>query len=145
MESETQATGSPEKIPGWLRDVLETACAAHDLGAPARLGWKAFEEEDTWEAWVYPERVELVGGRNDGEEVTSGHVTVDLSEILASFDEPPHLAWCRSGDIPEISIEGKVEGHDLWLHLLEEAPVDEAATMRFDVNTGTFEDKEMSD
>lgn len=143
MAEKNEPIADREHLPHWLKEVCETACAAFDLGAPGHIGWRTVEEDKSWEAWVYPTRTELVGGRNDGEEVTSGHRSVDLSEILEGFDEPPHVEWCHYTDqIPEVSIEGKVEGHDLWLHILEEAPEDVEPTMRFDVNTGTWEDRE---
>ncbi len=131
----------PGDIPDWLLRVIQTACASFEAGMYCRIGWGVLFGVDGWEAWIYPTRVEIVGGENDGEELLPSHRTVNLSSITALFDEPPEVDWCHCPDeIAEVSIDGQVQGHELWLHVQEEPPEDQKATMRFDVNAGTHED-----
>lgn len=100
-----------EDAPKWMREFLENACAALELGAPGHVGWNWVSGTNGWEAWAYPMRVEMVGGRYDGEALLPGHRRVDLSEIAKLFDSPPEMSWSHCGDeTPEVSMEGQVEG-----------------------------------
>lgn len=133
-------------LPDWLRAAIETACSSFELGAPGNIGWSVLFGRDGWEAWIYPTEVEMVGGDRDGEHLLPGLHAVRLSEIVELFDEPPDLSWFLcSAEITEVSIEGHVQGHDVWLHIMEEPPEDAGATAKFDVNSGTLQDLEPRD
>lgn len=135
-----------EDFPDWLREVIESACTAFEVGMPGHIGWSVLFGGDGWEAWIYPTRIEIVGGKDDGEECLPDHRAVNVSGIAALFDEPPDVDWRHSADdITEVSIDGKVKGHELWLHIQEEPPDGVGATVRFDVNTGAYEEKEPRD
>lgn len=133
-------------LPGWLQPVIEAIPNLYELGLPGRIGWSAYFGREGWEIYIYPEAVEMVGGPADGEELIPSPRAVRLSEVIDLFDGLPSIDWCHSWkEITEISVEGKVQGNDLWLHFMEEPPEDVECTSRFDWNTGSFEEKASSD
>jgi len=135
-----------QDIPDWLLKFIQSACETFELGMLSHIGWSVLFGVEGWEAWMYPTPVEILGGRDDGEEVLPSHRAVNISDITVLFDEPPDVDWCHCPDhITEVSIDGRVKGHGLWLHIQEEPPKDMKPTVRFDVNTGTFEDLDPGD
>ncbi len=132
-----------DSIPAWLGDVVETACNSFELSVPGHIGWHAVPDESSWEVWVYPMPVEFVGGAGDGDRGVPGQPFAQLSEVLRLFDEAPHeVDFCQFTDgIPEVSIEGRVLGHDVWLHILQQPPDDVEPETTYDVRTGVLSEK----
>jgi hypothetical protein len=103
------------------------------------LGYRYGEEDGFWEVIVYPTPIELVGGAVDGEVVAPGF-TLDLEGLRSGFDRIVDCCWNALGLVPSegpyLAIEGKFQGHDLFLRILAYAPDDEEPSMKLDSTRG---------
>jgi len=99
------------------------------------LGMRYQEEEGLWEVWIYPTPVELVGGADDGAVVVPGF-SLDLEELRSAFDSISAFGWNALGLHwsvgPHIYFEGVYEGHEVYLQILAQAPLDEEPGMKVD-------------
>jgi hypothetical protein len=122
--------------PEWLDDLLDAVAACVQADSPTGpLGLRYREEDGSWEVWVYPTPVELVGGAHDGEVVLPGF-SLDLEQLRAAFDSVTALAWEALGlndpDGPHVAVEGVFGGREVWLRVLAQAPEDEEPGLKFD-------------
>src|SRR5205085_9272692 len=130
--------GDDSEDPAWLDDFLQavSACVEPD-SSMGPLGLRYQEEEGFWEVQIYPTPVEVVGGAHDGELVAPGF-SLNLEELRSTFDSITDLGWnALELDYPEgphIYIEGRFQGHEVYLEVLAYAPDDEEPGMKFDAN-----------
>ena len=103
------------------------------------LAFRYGEEDGFWEVILYPTPVELVGGASDGEVVQPGF-TLDLEGLRSAFEQIDALSWNSLGfgdsEGPYVAIEGKVQGHTVYLQILAYAPEDEEPGMKLDCSKG---------
>ena len=121
-------------VPPWLDHLVETVAANMEtMGAAGPLAFQYGEEDGIWDVVLYPTRVELVGGALDGEVVEPGF-SLDLEGLRAAFKDVVALTWNSMGyqEGPYISIEGKCQGHHVFLQVLAYAPEDEEPGMKLD-------------
>jgi hypothetical protein len=124
----------------WIENLMEHVAAnmeADSVQGP--LGYRYGEEDGFWEVIVYPTPVELIGGAVDGEVVAPGF-TLDLERLRSGFDHIIDCCWNALGMIPSegpyLAIEGKFQGHDLFLRILAYAPDDEEPSIKVDCRRG---------
>lgn len=72
------------------------------------LSWRFVEDG----LLLAPTLVEIVGGAEDGEMVYP-FFSLDVSHLVAVFDEVPNMHWNTMHD--EFSLEGKIAGEDAWI------------------------------
>lgn len=122
--------------PDWLEALLDVVAGSMESQGPQEtLGFRYGEEDGVWEVFVYPTPVELVGGDLDGAIVSPGFF-IDLEEVRSALDRVVAVQWLASdlSEASEVLIEGVYDGHGVVLHILAEAPEDEAPGMQVDVS-----------
>ncbi len=126
--------------PAWidsLVDVVSECVEPHDVMGP--MGFRYREEDGFWEIAVYPCLVELRGGDADGDVVSPGF-SLGLEPLCSAFDEVVSFHWQPHGLGPfdaadaYIGLEGRYQGHEVWLRVLAEAPEDEEPAVEVDVD-----------
>jgi hypothetical protein len=132
--------GEPSSSPVWLEDLVEHVAMNMEADSVQwQLGYRYGEEAGFWEVIVYPTPIELIGGAVDGEVVTPGF-TVDLDGLRSGFDRIVDFCWSALGltksEGPYLAIEGKFQGHDLFLRILAYAPDDEEPSIKVDCTKG---------
>ncbi len=123
------------QTPSWMESLLEVVAAGTEAQAPSfSMGYRHDEEDGLWEVVVYPIPVQLVGGAEDGTVVSPGF-SLDLEQARAAFEQVAGMQWSVHYhlDGPEISIEGRYQGHEVVLRILAEAPEDEEPGMALDL------------
>jgi hypothetical protein len=132
--------GESSGSPTWLDDLMEHVAVnveADSVQGP--FGCRYGEEAGFWEVIIYPTPVELVGGAVDGEVVAPGF-TLDLEGLRAGFDSIVDSRWNALGLVPGegpcLSVEGKFQGHNLFLRILAYAPDDEEPSIKVDSRNG---------
>ncbi len=130
---------STPSTPAWLESLLEIAAGSTEAHAPPfSMGFRYGEEDGLWEVIVFPIPVQLVGGAEDGTIVSPGF-SMDLEAIREAFEQIAGMQWSVHYhlDGPEISIEGRYQGHEVVLRILAEAPDDEEPGMALDLGEET--------
>ncbi len=125
--------------PSWLESLLEIAAGCTESHTPTfSVGCRYGEDDGLWEVIVYPIPVQLVGGDEDGTIVSPGF-SIDLEALRAAFEQVAGMQWSVHYhlDGPEISIEGRYQGHEVVLRILAEAPDDEEPGMALDLGDET--------
>jgi hypothetical protein len=127
-------------VPPWLDHLVETVAENMEaVNAMGPLGFRYGEEAGFWEVMLYPVPVELVGGAVDGEVVAPGF-TLDLEGLRSAFEQINGFSWnsigFHDGEGPYISIEGKFQGHHVYLQIMAYAPEDEEPGMKLDCSKG---------
>ncbi|MBC8869804.1 MAG: hypothetical protein H8E44_10320 [Planctomycetes bacterium] len=132
--------GESSSSPVWLENLVDHIAMnmeADSVQGP--LGYRYGEEDGFWEVIVYPTPVELLGGAVDGEVVAPGF-TLDLEGLRSGFDRIADSRWNAFGLIPGegpyLAVEGKFQGHDLFLRILAYAPDDEDPSIKVDCTRG---------
>ncbi len=126
-------------VPAWMEPLVEVvanAMTAHYMPGP--LGLRYREEDGSWDVLVYPQRMELVGGRHDGDVVSPGF-SLDLEQVRKVFTRVDGLFWqahplSEQDGGPYVSIEGEYAGREVWLRILAFAPEDEGPADTFNIN-----------
>ncbi len=122
--------------PAWLDELLEAVASCVEPDSPmGPLGLRYWEEDGFWEVWIYPTPVELVGGAQDGAVVLPGF-TLNLVDFQAAFEEVVACVWDALGlDFPEgphVAVEGRFQGHEVYLQVLARPPEDEEPGLKVD-------------
>lgn len=118
-----------DEEPSWLDDLVQ-AVANCIVSQGASIGSRFIVEDDSWQIWIYPMPVEVIGGANDGEIVTPGF-TLELEWLRPAFERIDSTGWNSLGaspaDGPFVWIEGIFQGHEVYVEILAQAPADEEA------------------
>jgi hypothetical protein len=132
--------GESSNSPAWLEELVDHVAMnmeADSVQGP--LGYRYGEDDGFWEVIVYPTPIELVGGAVDGEVVTPGF-TLDVEGLRSGFERIDDCRWNALGLIadegPYLAIEGKFQGHDLFLQILAYPPEDEEPGLKVDSRKG---------
>jgi hypothetical protein len=104
----------------WLEKVLDRLDEALEWHSPGTISWR-FHEDENW-LRLAPSTVELVGGADDGESVYPFY-SLHVSHLIEIFDEPPELRWDTMNN--EFSVEGRIDGDDVWVTFSREPFDDE--------------------
>src|SRR5438552_16990427 len=114
--------------PVWMEALAATVAECLHAHSPmGPLGFRYREEDGVWDLIVYPTPVELVGGAQEATVVLPGF-SLDLYVFLSAFERLTALDWCAQGfgpsdsDGPCVSLEGRYQGHEVWLRVLAEPP-----------------------
>jgi hypothetical protein len=120
--------------PAWLKEFVELIAEAYEC--VSGVGWKWTQGDDEtsakkgplFEVIVYPHLVEV-----QGEVCMPSDIQVDVSTVLDLFEQYDDISMSLgcSEDVDHLSVEGCVDGHDVWLRLLHAPPEGEVPTMRF--------------
>lgn len=71
---------------------------------------------------------------------------MDLKALWSAFDEIVEIHWNahplgpHDQDGAYVAVEGRYQGHEVWLRVLAEAPEDEEPAMQIDPSTIVTED-----
>ena len=115
-------------VPPWLRELADAVAeqiAPADLLSP--IGCHFCELDGRWEISVFASSTEFVGGRRDGRRQQS-KFSLNLLRVLALLDNVQACHWQSRAIAPSdelgahFSVEGKYQGHSVWLRVLAEAP-----------------------
>lgn len=126
--------------PSWLEtlvDIVANCMEAHSPMGP--LEYRYHTEEAFTELIVYPTPVELVGGAEDGAIVIPGF-TLDLEALLSAFEPVEVVSWQAQGmgpydlEGPHLSVEGRYQGHSVWLRVLAGPPQETEPGLRLDTS-----------
>ena len=118
--------------PVWLEALFEAIMNGIEGHSPGTFGYRYgdAEEDDLWEIWLYPTPVELHGGTEDGALVAPGF-SLDIKALCEAFEVVDSLYWTAHSfgphdqDNPSVAIEGRYQGHSVYLRILAYAPEDE--------------------
>jgi hypothetical protein len=97
------------------------------MEAHSPVGSLRFRYYEEGELVLYPASIELLGGEDDGAIVSTGF-SLDIKELISSFDEVDSVKWIAQGFSPydnegaNISIEGIYQGHSVWVRVLAYPP-----------------------
>jgi hypothetical protein len=126
-------------MPPWLEALVELVANAMEAhSALGTLGCRYCHEDDLWEIVLYPTPVALRGGPDD-ETVVSPGFSLDLKQLLETFEEVDAVNWTTQpfgpddSDNPSIAIESRFQGQAVYLQILSEAPPDEPPGLTVDV------------
>jgi len=126
--------------PNWLEtlvDIVANCIEAHNAMGP--LEYRYSLEEEITELIVYPTPVELVGGAVDGAIVVPGF-SLDVLTLQSAFEPVEAVSWQAHGlgphdlEGPHLSVEGRYQGHAVWLRVLAEPPQETAPGLRLDTS-----------
>ena len=127
----------------WLDSLVELAASCMEAHSGlGTVGYRSTEEADLTEVLVYPTPVELVGGEEDGALVVSGF-TLDIQTLTSAFEQVIAIYWYSRSlglyDFPgaNVSIEGRYQGHSVWMQILADPPEDEQPGMKLDTTPQT--------
>lgn len=116
--------------PHWLEQTVNQVTAQfHAVDDLAPIGCHFFHDEslDQWEVTIFVSQTETIGGEYDGKR-TSSRFSVDLMSLSALFSEVRQFSWqaLSMGDDddlgPHVTLEGRVQGNDVWLRIVAEPP-----------------------
>jgi len=132
--------------PAWIEALVEIVgdcIEPHSMVGP--LGFYYGDDEELWAITIYPCLIELVGVGADAE-VVSPTFSMDLKALWSAFDEIVEIHWNAHPLGPHdqngayVAVEGRYQGHEVWLRVLAEAPEDEEPAMQIDPSTTVTED-----
>ena len=98
----------------WVKTALDRLDACLQWESLGGMGWRLIEDGPLI---VAPALIEMIGGRNDGEEVFAAF-SLDLGEFARVFDAPPQIIW--STRERSVSFEGKIGEEDAWIEIRSE-------------------------
>jgi hypothetical protein len=104
----------------WPEKVFDQLDKALEWQSPGTISWR-FHEDENW-LRLGPSVVEVVGGAEDGETVYP-FFSLNISHLIEVFDELPALLWNTMSN--EFSLEGKIDGEDVWITMSREPFDDE--------------------
>jgi hypothetical protein len=118
--------------PAWLEALIEEIMNGIEAHSPGNFGYRYADadEDDPWEILLYPTPVELHGGTEDGALVEPGF-SLDVKAVCDAFDTIDSLYWTAHSfgphdqDNPSVTIEGRYQGHSVYVRILAYAPEDE--------------------
>ena len=128
-----------EPVPAWLDEFIENVAIAYEIWNPTdrAVGWQWSQDEGAFEVLVYPTLVEV-----EGKPCLASDIRIEISQILELFERCTNISMglnCYNDD-DYLSIEGSVDGHDVWLRLLLWPPDgDDAPAARLHAD-GSFEE-----
>jgi hypothetical protein len=152
MTIEIHAT-KPE--PDWIRALVNDVLvdAFQPLGFIGPLGYRVWHPGhldnifDGWQIAVYPVPNEVRGSHpHDGERFVNGFC-LDVGQILRVITDLKSVAWnmptSYNGELdgPELSLQGKFAGKQVWLRIFQMPPSDEPALYYIDPMTGKVQPK----
>ncbi|RMG42100.1 MAG: hypothetical protein D6725_00180 [Planctomycetota bacterium] len=118
-------------IPGWLKELTDAviggvrAADEDAIRVDCHVYYNPFYEQ--WEVTLFLEETEVLGGERDGAIVPTPF-SLDLTELMAVFDEVQHFHWQaqRAGEDddlgPHVAVEGLYAGNNVWLRFLASPP-----------------------
>ena len=126
------------QTPVWIEalvDIVSECIEPHTFMGP--LGFRYREDAAISEISVYPCPIELMGGSEDAE-IVSPLFSLNLQPLWTAFEDRVEFRWHAHSVGPHdygayIAVEGRYEGHDVWLQILAEAPDDEEPAMKVDL------------
>jgi hypothetical protein len=125
-----------EETPAWLNAFLEQVAHSYEMANPSEqaIGTRWFHEDGVYEVVVFPSPVEV-----NGEQCLPSDICIDILRVIGLFAPCDDVTMMFGSDHDHVSVEGKVDVHDVWLHLLNDPPEDAPATSRVHAD-GSFED-----
>ena len=108
-----------------MANAVAQEIAPVDILAP--IGCHYHCADGVWEVTLFVGMTEVVGGRTDGIKRRS-RFSVRLGKLDSIFAEVEHFHWQThtlgsTDDLgPHISLEGKYQGHPVWLRILASPP-----------------------
>lgn len=129
------------ETPDWLDALAEWVMNGIEAHSEAMTSltyrYRQEAESDSWMIILYPSPIEICH-ESDRVRAAPGF-SLDLQSLFAAFDEVTELSWNATGfdsedhDTSSIIIEGRYQGHDLYLEIRADAPDDEPAAMSLDI------------
>jgi hypothetical protein len=128
-------------IPRWLNELIDRVAQAlepHTVSGPLGVRYHRDREDGAWEIAVFPCLVESLGGEEAKRSGCPGFF-LDIQWLQSGFDEIVDVYWNTHGagsqdqDGPFLAVEGRYEGHDVFLRVLAQAPDDELADDKFTI------------
>ncbi len=118
--------------PAWIEALFEEIMNGIEAHSPGNFGYRYgdADEDDLWEILLYPTPVELHGGTDDSALGIPGF-SLDVKAVCDAFDVIDSLYWTAHSfgphdqDNPSVAIEGRYQGHSVYLRILAYAPEDE--------------------
>jgi hypothetical protein len=101
------------------------------------LGLYYGEDEGLWEITVFPCLVELHGDAGETD-VLAPTFSMDLKSLWSAFEDIAEMHWNAHPFGPDghqgayIAVEGRYQGHEIWLSVLAEAPEGEEPAIQID-------------
>ena len=130
-------------LPAWLDTMVEAVVNTLEAHSPmGGCGFRYSPPEtgaDDWAVFIYPTPVQLQGGDADGTLVDPGF-SLDLEVLRDLFDEVVTFHWTAhpfseyDHDHPAVAIEGRFQGHSVYVAIQAYAPEDEPPGLTLDVN-----------
>jgi hypothetical protein len=113
----------------WLDSLLDEVAGCICAESPmANLSLLYRKDEGCWEVDIFPEAVELVGGKDDGA-VVNPLFSIDLDGFRSLFEQVVDFGWNALGsydaDGPYVWLEGQHQGRTVFLRILAEDPRDD--------------------
>lgn len=118
------------EVPAWLKQLADQVAShifAVDILAPLGCHYYHNLARDQWEVTLFVSRSETIGGPRDGQE-TSSRFTMDLCGLQQEFHSLENFFWqpLPLGEDDQLgahlSVEGTVEGRNIWLRVLSQPP-----------------------
>ena len=114
--------------PTWLREFANAVAGTiQPVDVLAPLGCHFHRDGDVWEVSLFASSTEIVGGQQDGN-VRPSRFAVDLAALTGVFEQVQTFHWQvmaanRWDELgAHVSLEGRYQGHAIWLRILSRAP-----------------------
>ena len=95
----------------WINRVFDQLDGCLEFESLGGMSWRLTDEGLLV---IAPSGIEMVGGRDDGEEVFP-FFRLEISELAKLFDEPPDISWSARGQ--SVWFEGKIDGETAWMEV----------------------------
>jgi len=136
-------------MPDWLNELLASVCeACVDMTKGRMSGFScrwAEPENNAWGTWlleIAPSVVEISGGKDDGDTVFD-FMDVDLLALPKCLDEVESFSYDPDyGNAPHLVLDGKKGEQEVVVQVYFEPFEDDEPHSIFDVNLGSWRDKE---
>lgn len=132
--------------PEWIASLADQVSAqiiAVDFLSP--VGCHFHQAEDAWEISLFASQTEILGGPQDGSRRPS-RFHLDLKPLLEIFESVDAVYWQahglgRADELgPHVGVEGRYQGHQVWLRVLAHAPRQFPPGRRSLVHQGLWEE-----
>lgn len=115
-------------LPPAISELVNRICESIDTFTDAaEIACHVNHEDDVCEVSIFPLTQEVIGGAEDGTQLKPAF-SLDLLSVVLAFEHVNSVRWQNAPLAHDdelgnhIVIEGEVEGYQLWMNILGQAP-----------------------